>query len=99
MGGSRRGSVGVIYLENRFRGVVMTIAEVAKNSPTAFGPEPEHRWGHFVFEDVTWEFYEQTLEQLQRAGQHVKVTFDNGRMEIMTTTSWHEGIKKTVARL
>jgi Uma2 family endonuclease len=77
----------------------MTIAEVAKNSPIASEPEPALRWGHFVFEDVTWEFYEQTLEQLERAGQHAHVTFDNGRMEIMTTTGWHEGIKKSVARL
>src|SRR5258706_1376943 len=77
----------------------MTIAEVAKNSPTVLAPEPVLRWEHFVFEDVTWEFYEQTLEQLQRAGQHARVTFDDGRMEIMTTTGWHEGIKKSVARL
>src|SRR5207248_1435503 len=32
-------------------------------------------------------------------GQHARVTYDQGRMEIMTTTAWHEFIKKSAARL
>lgn len=73
----------------------MTIAEMAS------GPRVEDvaQGEHFVFEDVTWEFYEQVLEQLERAGQHAHVTYDDGRMEIMTTTGWHEDIKKCAARL
>lgn len=55
--------------------------------------------GHFVFENVPWSFYLQTLEYLEGAGQHARVTFDQGRMEIMTTTGWHENLKTSVARL
>jgi len=77
----------------------MTIAQIPKRSPKASNREPTIRSGQFFFEDVSWEFYEQTLEQLERSGQHARVAYDEGRMEIVTTTGWHEGIKKTVARL
>jgi Uma2 family endonuclease len=77
--------------------MTVTEAEVVKSSPVTGEPDPAR--GHFVFENVTWEFYQQTREQLERGGQHAHVTFDEGRMEIMTTTGWHEGIKKAVARL
>lgn len=73
----------------------MTIAEAVKSPPAS----TEFERGHFVFEGATWEFYQRTLEQLERAGQHARVTFDNGRMEIMTTSGWHESIKTCVARL
>jgi len=75
----------------------MTLAEVVKNSPIS--EEVDSIGGHFVFADVTWEFYKQMCDQLERSGQHARVTFDEGRMEIMTTTGWHEGIKTCVARL
>jgi Uma2 family endonuclease len=75
----------------------MTLAEVVKSS--AVDDAADFRPGHFLFENVTWEFYQQTREQLERGGQHAHVTFDEGRMEIMTTTGWHEGIKTCVARL
>lgn len=73
----------------------MTIAEPPEITQSDVEPAP----GRFYFEDATWDFYEQTLQQLERAGQHAHVTFDNGRMEIVTTTGWHEGIKTSVARL
>src|SRR5437868_8797229 len=76
----------------------MTIAQVPRK-PAKVSSREAVRLGHFFFQDVSWEFYEQTLEQLERSGQHARVTYDEGRMEIMTTTGWHEGIKTCVARL
>src|SRR5689334_5933647 len=73
----------------------MTLAEAVPAPRLHASPGQDH----FLFEDVTWEFYEQTLEQLERAGQHARVTYDEGRMEMMTTTGWHEDIKKCAARL
>jgi Uma2 family endonuclease len=54
---------------------------------------------HFVFENVSWEYYTQTLHQLDRSGQHARVTYDRGRMEIMTVGRRHEMIKKVIGRL
>jgi len=73
----------------------MTLAELVENPPATTVADRMH----FVFENVSWNYYKQTSEYLERAGQHARVTFDNGRMEIMTTTGWHEGIKTAVARL
>lgn len=73
----------------------MSVAEIAGEPRVDRVAQGEH----FVFQDVTWEFYEQVLEQLERAGQHAHVTYDDGRMEIMTTSGWLEDIKKCAARL
>lgn len=54
---------------------------------------------HFIFEDVSWEYYTQTLNELDRNGQHARVTYDRGRMEIMTVGRRHESIKMAIARL
>ncbi len=53
----------------------------------------------FTLDNVSWEFYEQTLEELDRQQSHVRVTYDDGRMELMTLTNRHEQTKKLVARL
>ena len=53
----------------------------------------------FVFENVTWDYYTQTLEALDRSGQHARVTYDRGRMEIMTVGRKHEIIKMAISRL
>jgi Uma2 family endonuclease len=60
-------------------------------------PNPPLR--RFVFEHVSWDYYTQTLSQLDRTGQHARVTFDRGRMEIMTVGRRHEIIKKAIGRL
>lgn len=79
----------------------MTVAQA--NAPTlpdagkaAVSNRPLAR---FVFENVSWEFYSETLRQLDRAGQHARVTYDRGRMEIMTVGRIHEIIKKAICRL
>jgi Uma2 family endonuclease len=53
----------------------------------------------FIFEKVSWDYYTQTLLALDASGQHGRVTYDRGRMEIMTVGRRHEIIKKTIGRL
>lgn len=53
----------------------------------------------YVLEDVSWSYYEQTLAKLQRQNSHVRVTYDDGRMELMTLSSNHERDKTLVARM
>lgn len=52
-----------------------------------------------LLEDVSWETYEEFLEELDRHKRHLRVTYDDGRMEIMTLTNRHEQNKKLLARL
>jgi Uma2 family endonuclease len=75
----------------------MTLAEAIKQRPSQIDPLPER--DHFLFENVDWEFYEKTLQQLERAGQHARVTYDEGRMEIMMKSGWHEVLKTAIARV
>jgi Uma2 family endonuclease len=61
-------------------------------------PTPAVRTGgHFVFENVDWEYYEQTLRALEET--HVRVTYDRGRMELMSPLPWHEYAKRIAARM
>ncbi len=54
--------------------------------------------GSVVLEDVSWDYYSLTLEELEPT-RGTRVIFDQGRMEIMTTGGKHEGIKRTIGRL
>jgi Uma2 family endonuclease len=52
---------------------------------------------HLVLENVSWAFYEQVLSE---AGEdRLRVTFDRGRIEIMSPLPEHEWMKKPTARL
>lgn len=53
----------------------------------------------FLMESVSWEFYEQLLEELDRQHIHIRVTYDNGRLELMTLTNFHEQGKTLFGRL
>ena len=54
--------------------------------------------GMLVLQDVTWESYEQLVEDLwDRPG--VRVTYDQGRLEIMTPLPEHEEYKRFVERI
>lgn len=46
---------------------------------------------------VSWELYQSMLAEL--AESHVRLTYDRGRLEIMSPTSIHEQVKKVTARL
>jgi len=44
--------------------------------------------GHIVLEEVSWEFYEHLLKEI--GDGHLRVTYDQGRMEIMSPLARHE---------
>jgi Uma2 family endonuclease len=52
---------------------------------------------HIVLEDVSWEFYERLIKEIGE--RHIRVTFDSGRMEIMSPLSKHELYGEWIGRL
>jgi Uma2 family endonuclease len=77
----------------------MTIADVTtqdRETDSAATNEPVHR---FLFENVSWEYYTQTLRELDRSGQRARVTYDRGRMELMMLGRRYEIIKTVIGRL
>lgn len=50
----------------------------------------------FVFETVDWRFYDDALRVGER--QRIRITYDRGRMEVMTSTELHEAIRTAVGR-
>jgi Uma2 family endonuclease len=71
----------------------MTIAKL----PTRKTAEPPESPQHLVMDDVDWEFYEQVLEQV--GNSRLRVVYDQGRLEIMAPSSFHETVKTIVARI
>ena len=64
-------------------------------SSTLISPcEPEQ---HLLLDDVSWAYYDQTLRELD--GRHLRITFDQGRLEIMTVGDIHERVKTSAGRL
>ncbi|MCY2965202.1 MAG: Uma2 family endonuclease [Planctomycetota bacterium] len=49
-----------------------------------------------VLDDIDWTTYEALLQALD--GRHIRLNYDRGRLEIMTTGSQHERWKKILAR-
>ncbi len=52
---------------------------------------------HFVFEDASWELYEKLLKDI--GNRPIRVTYDDGRMEIMSPLPGHEKPKTIVGRM
>ena len=52
---------------------------------------------HLVLEDVSWEFYESLLRELQE--QRLQITYDQGRLEIMSPLPKHESIKQIIGAM
>jgi Uma2 family endonuclease len=52
----------------------------------------------FLLEDVSWDYYTRTLQEMERQKRHVRVTYDRGRMEFMTFTVLHEFVRRTLGR-
>ena len=50
-----------------------------------------------VLENASWSLYEKLLSEVQNGG--VRLTYDNGRLEIMTLSSRHEKAKTILGRL
>jgi len=56
--------------------------------------------GHFlVLEGVDWELYESVRKETDDAGNHVRITYDNGRMVLMSPGDLHEFTKKRIGRM
>jgi Uma2 family endonuclease len=51
----------------------------------------------FTLENVSWELYELLLRDTE--GQNVRITYDNGRMVLMSPLPVHEKLKKTMGML
>lgn len=49
--------------------------------------------------DVSWSYYQRTLEELERTGGRVRVTFDRGTLEMMMLSTTHESVKSLIGRL
>lgn len=52
---------------------------------------------HFVLEEASWELYEKLLRDI--GDRPVRVTYDGGRMEIMSPLPEHERPKKLIGRM
>src|SRR5438874_7840531 len=52
---------------------------------------------HFVIEDATWDVYETLLRSV--GNRPIGITYDNGRLEMMSRLTCHEEAKKIIARM
>jgi len=56
--------------------------------------------GHFlVLEGVDWELYESVRQETDDAGNHVRITYDNGRMVLMSPSRKHEWVHARIGRM
>src|SRR6476661_8422588 len=80
-----------LYLNRRHVRCRMSVA-TPPLSPAASEP-PDH----IVLDGISWDFYERTLEEAGRS--NLRITYDRGTLEMMTTSFWHEEVKTAIARL
>jgi Uma2 family endonuclease len=52
---------------------------------------------HLVLDDVSWEAYELLLQQVEE--EHFQLTYDEGRLEIMSPFPRHESIKQVLGTM
>src|ERR1700733_14769167 len=52
---------------------------------------------HIVLEDMSWDFYEHLIEEI--GDRHIRVTYDEGRLEIMSPLLKHELYGEWIGRL
>ena len=55
--------------------------------------------GHFLFEQASWSFYEFILKHRDRTGEYARITYDRGRMEIMTGAGVQWWLRDDLAKL
>jgi Uma2 family endonuclease len=53
----------------------------------------------FLMLDVPWHVYVSLHDSLEQAGSHVRMTYHEGRLELMSPSETHEDYKKLIARL
>ena len=54
---------------------------------------------HLLLRNVSWGYYEHTLRELEAEHQHLRITYDRGRMEIMSPSPRHERAKRLIGML
>ena len=59
-------------------------------------PMTDHR---VILSGISWERYEQLVDELERAGRNLMLTYDNGELEIEMPSEIHELIKTFVRAL
>jgi Uma2 family endonuclease len=80
----------------------MTVATTPSLPPAAPTPPtfPEPALDGIVLDGVSWETYKRLRDELDDiGGQHVYITYDEGRMVLMSPRPEHERWKKFIARL
>ena len=60
---------------------------------------PALETGAVVLRGISWEVYERLLDDLERSNQKMYLTYDNGKLEIMPPSPFHEKNKKIIDRL
>jgi Uma2 family endonuclease len=79
----------------------MTVAVPPPGSPSS-QPRPTYAppaLDGIVLEGVSWETYERLRDELDDCGQHVYITYDQGRMVLMSPRPEHERWKRFIGRL
>jgi Uma2 family endonuclease len=66
-------------------------------SPPSFAPPPIGDIQHLVLDDVSWELYEKLLKEV--GDRPIRMTYDDGRLEIMSPLPEHEEPKQFIARM
>src|SRR4051812_35754367 len=73
-----------------------TLPPTAAQAPRPLDPPPA---APIVLRGVSWDVYESLLGQLERAGQHLYLTYDRGNLEIMPPSPFHERYKTILGRM
>jgi Uma2 family endonuclease len=66
-------------------------------SPPAFEASSIGDVQHIVLDDVSWELYEKLLKEV--GDRAIRMTYDDGTLEIMSPIAEHEDPKKVIARM
>jgi Uma2 family endonuclease len=74
-----------------------TLSHPASSRPSASPSMSLDDVQHIVLDGVSWDFYERLLREI--GGRPLRVTYDQGRMEIMSPLPEHERPKTVIARL
>lgn len=69
----------------------LTALQRAINFPESFGDK------HLTLREIDWETYQQIAEGL--TGRHVRLTYENGRLDLMTISSKHGILCRLFVRL
>jgi Uma2 family endonuclease len=75
----------------------MTTTTTTLTAPSAAEELPLAEQQHLVLENASWELYERLLKDT--AGRNLRITYDQGRMEIMPPLLEHEKPSRALARM